>query len=174
MIESESTQIDDERRRSKRVRLGSSLLSVAILITIGQASCSPRTGNPMSEAGYDRHILDAMRLAANGYAAGPAPAPAPYARGRWDDIDLAVYWAIAEPGVELATVRRRDFAWGFIYDLKTIEGWPGTLTIERVDGPRVYEVRASIGLFPGMHPEREQRLVEAVDRWMHDLGRKAR
>ena len=81
----------------------------------------------------------------------------------------------------MGIVTRHDFDWGYQYDLKTVEGWPATLTIRHIDdagipvaNARVYEADATVGRFPEM-PERKARaaaLVKAFDQWMTKLGRK--
>lgn len=173
MIGAKSRHFGADRQKTEHVSTCWLCLSLSVLGWVG-VGCAPRPGNVMEEPSRDAQVLQALRLAASDHPAAAPPTPASHERGRWEDIDLAVYWAVAEPGVELATVRRRDFEWGFIYDLKTIEGWPGVLIIERVDGPRVYEARASIGRFLNTRASREQALINAIDRWMRALGRKRR
>jgi hypothetical protein len=147
------------------------------LICTNLAGCAAAPpGNPLPPESEADRVLGAMQMAAAGHEPGLALAPAASSRGRWEDVPLAVYWAIAEDGVEMGTTQAIEHDWGWEYRLKTVEGWPATLRIERRDHPAVFHATASVGRFPDQ-PERiarAERLVAAVERVMAALGRKPR
>jgi hypothetical protein len=100
--------------------------------------------------------------------AGPAP------RGvRWSDIPDAVSEACDELGVEMAVVRETEEPDRFVFELRTIEGWPVRLVIRRGVSGGVYEIEElGVGHFPD-DPERVRRgeaLVKAFRKHLKRLG----
>lgn len=109
-------------------------------------------------------------------------------RGRFEDAPLACYWAISLDGVEMGLGETIETADSYIFKLKTVEGWPATLTVKRAPAPgdpgapghpenpgdRVYEATATVGRFPDL-PKRRARarkLLDAFDEFMTALGKK--
>jgi hypothetical protein len=95
---------------------------------------------------------------------------------RWSDIPVALEaqeGAFGEQGVEMTVVRKVEQPDEYAYELRTVEGWPGTLVIRRVDGDQVYEItELRIGRFPD-DPERVERaeaLVRAFRQHLKRLG----
>ncbi len=104
-----------------------------------------------------------------GHAASAAPTPAPASRGRWADVHLAVLYACDD--TEMAVVSRTEHDWGWQYRVRTVEDWPGTLTIHRIESDQVYEATAIIGVFND-RAERADSLITAFEKHMAEFGRK--
>jgi hypothetical protein len=103
------------------------------------------------------------------------PARAP--RGvRWADVPLAVAEACDEEGVEMTVVRKLEDPDQFVFELRTVESWPGRLVVRRGQGAEVYQItEAWIGRFPD-DPDRVQRaeaLVRAFKEQLERLGGQA-
>jgi hypothetical protein len=119
------------------------------------------------------------------------PARAP--RGvRWSDVPLALANACDEEGVEMTVVRARAYdaqdvemtgtrtrdeqPHKYVFDLRTVENWPGQLVVRRGDGGQVYDItEVSIGRFPD-DPDRVDRaeaLVKAFKEQLERLGDQA-
>lgn len=119
-----------------------------------------------------RDAMAAMRSVAEGERAAERPEAAPDGV-RWTDIPLAVGFAVDQVGVEMTireTVTEPD---RYVFRLQTLEGWPGTLAIRRVEGPQVYEVEdVRVGLFPeyARHVKRGERLVKEFEKQLKVLG----
>jgi len=161
------------RTPARRVASRGMLLAAAIVTVVG-CQAEPRWGNPPPPPGTQQRLGAALRSTAAGFEPTHRLAPATSERGRWEDVPLAVYWAIGEDGVEMGIVRRETTEDGFIFHLKTIEGWPATLIVERRPGGQVYAARAEVGRFPEMpaRQERASNLVRAFEAHMRALGRK--
>ena len=148
--------------------------------------CSQQWGNDPPTAETHHHLLQSLRASSEGYQSTHQVTSEKNPRGRWTDVETAVYWAMSEEGVEMGIGRIDRYGpiprWRlvqepkeitrYVFHLKTIEGWPGTLIITPVDGEQVYETHATIGRFPDMpaRQERAQKLIEAVEKWMQKLG----
>ncbi|MGI9013678.1 MAG: hypothetical protein ACR2GY_05440 [Phycisphaerales bacterium] len=153
------------------------LIGLTWLLLLSGCQAGP-WGNPKPPPGRAEATRTAMAKVAHQLQAADAIstvkiAPAP-SRGRWEDVEDAVVWAIDEGGIEMGILTVHEFDWGRIYDLRTVEGWPATLRVEKAAGDRVYQRTASVGRFPDMPARRDRarKLEEAFDRWMHDLGKK--
>ncbi|MHC4769451.1 MAG: hypothetical protein ACYTEI_12165 [Planctomycetota bacterium] len=125
------------------------------------------TGADQSEA------LAAMQ-AGTGRPPRDAERPGPAPRGvRWSDIPDAVSEACDELGVEMAVVRETEEPDRFVFELRTIEGWPVRLVIRRGVSGGVYEIEElGVGHFPD-DPERVRRgeaLVKAFQKHLKRLG----
>jgi len=88
---------------------------------------------------------------------------------RWSDLRLAVAYACDD--VEAAVVRQTQREWGWEFAIRTVEDWPGTLTVRKTNDQRVYEATAVIGVF-GDRKERAAALLDALDTRLRELGRK--
>lgn len=116
-----------------------------------------------------------FRSLAEGKEATQKPVVAP--NGRWSDVYAAVLYACDD--VEAAVVWKHEYDWGWEFRLRTVEDWPGTLTIRRAttgaDEPthRIYEASCSIGTF-GDRTTRSQALLDAFDKQLLAFGRKPR
>jgi hypothetical protein len=75
-----------------------------------------------------------------------------------DETEMAVAHLEAERDLYQVTVR-------------TIEDWPGWLTVRRTGDHRVYEASAGIGRFDD-HEDRRDALLDALRRYMRAYGRK--
>jgi hypothetical protein len=121
---------------------------------------------------------------------GDRPARAP-AGVRWSDVPTAVGEACSDEGVEMTVIRTTaydaqgvELKWSqrggepheYVFTLRTVENWPGTLVIRQAPGAEVYEVaEASIGRFPDdpKRIERAEKLVKAFKRHLKRLGDQA-
>lgn len=146
---------------------------MAALAALLFCACEGPPGNPLPEGDWRSSsgaVLDRL-----GESHTPARALAASGeRGRFSDVPQAAYWAVAEDGVEMGIGQTIETETGYVFHMKTVEGWPATLTVDRAEGDRVYEAAATVGRFPDL-PERRarsDRLVEAFDRYMTDFGRK--
>lgn len=191
------------RRRIRVWRGGGMVLTVAA-IAVSSTGCAKSpppaaevalTHDP-SETAYARILSPQDRqhvvAAFNSLTINHAPIQRPQAAGeatygqRWEDVYAAVLFACDE--VEMAVVGKtevkvgannRDTV-GWTFRVRTVEDWPGTLTIQRIalspdsSGPqRVYEAQASIGEF-GDRTARAEALLAALDHQMTAFGRKPR
>ncbi len=98
------------------------------------------------------------------------------AKMRWSDLNAAVYYACNR--VEMAIIRTEIDEDGRLvrFHLRTVEDWPGQLTVRRVPEPDLYKAEASIGRFP-QKPKRLERasaLLKALDEYMLAFGKKRR
>ena len=95
---------------------------------------------------------------------------------RWSDIPLAVSAACDELGVEMAVIRETEEPDRFVFELRTIEGWPAGLVIRRgASGGRggVYDVEdVWVGRFPDdpARVARGEALVKAFRKHLKRLG----
>lgn len=132
-------------------------------------------------------ILAAFRSIARDRTPVNPPGPAPGGL-RWSDVQLAVEWAVAEPGVEMAIVQTlhhdetgmvinervrgaERLIWRYTFRLKTVEDRPAQLIVRRRDDPSVYEATATVGRFGDDH-QRAEKLLAALDSMMQAFGRK--
>ena len=115
--------------------------------------------------------------------------PVTAATGRWSDVYPSVVAACDE--IEAAVVSKTLHEWGWEIHIRTVEEWPGTLTIRRVApepqplstphtatsaamGPRVIcQATAVVGLY-GDRTERAHALLEAFDKHLREFGHKRR
>jgi hypothetical protein len=106
------------------------------------------------------------------------PGRAPYGV-RWSDIPLAVSAACDELGVEMVVVRETVEPDRFVFELRTIEGWPAGLVIRRGEGGgrggrgEVYDVEdVWVGRFPDdpARVARAEALVRAFRKHLERLG----
>ena len=96
--------------------------------------------------------------------------PVPAAFGvRWEDVKLAVVYSCDD--AQMAVASTIEHGWGYEFQLKTIEDYPGVLTVKRLGAPRVYQASARIGEFND-HPDRAAELLAAFDRQMRAFGKK--
>jgi hypothetical protein len=154
------------------------ITSLALVVTgwiLGLwAGCeSAEPANPLPADGERQEIAAVLAGAARGHQSAFELRPAG-ARGRWSDVPDALRWAIAEEGVEMGLIATHEMQDGYLFELVTVEGWPATLAIRQVDGPRVYAAAAQVGRFPEIidRSEREAALLRAFDEWMAALGAK--
>ena len=151
----------------------------------GLGGCaSEPPGNALLSSEATVGIREAMESAADEVAAAdnirqPFSLSAAGQSGRWEDIELAVIWAVDEAGIEMAMLDKHEFPWGTIFELRTVEGWPARLVVEKKldDAGEVMGIEnraAEVGRFPDQ-PERQsraRRLEEGFDRWLAAFGRK--
>lgn len=130
-----------------------------------------------SDADRDQVRREFQELTSNHVAVSPpAPAKGPVP-ARWSDVPLAAAYACDD--AEAAIVATNQYDWGYEFRLRTIEDWPGTLTIRRTHDARIYEATAFIGLKADEggeaiidHSSRAEALLKALDRQMLEFGRK--
>ena len=121
-------------------------------------------------------VKAALQTVARGHTAVSPPAPAPPEQGgmRWADVPAAVTAACNDvEAAVVATAGGEEEGW-YLFDIRTIEDWPGALAVERVDGPGVYRTEAEIGRFPD-EPARRARaeaLLAALAARMKAFGAK--
>ena len=118
------------------------LTGAIALLTFG---CEGPTGNPLPQGDW-RGSSDAVLSSLTDERSDAYELRAAGERGRFEDAPLACYWAIAEDGVEMglgqtiATPKKQalyDQYDRYVFLLKTVEGWPATLTVDRAPGERV-------------------------------------
>ena len=58
------------------------------------------------------------------------------------------------------------------FEILTVDGRPGVMIVERVDGPEVFRASARIGRFPDTERQRKQsaKLLQAFEKSMDRLG----
>ncbi len=120
-----------------------------------------------------QEVLSAMRSVSAGKRATELPEAAPDGV-RWTDIPLAVGFAVDQKGVEMTILEEISEPDRYVFRLETLEGWPGTLSIRRVEGPQVYEIEeVRAGLFPEYEPhvKRCEKLVKEFEKQLKVLGR---
>ena len=126
---------------------------------------------PLALTSREDHQIEAgFGTVVAGHSATQVPQPAG-PRGRWSDVPQAAVYACDE--IEAAVVRQREEPWGWEFGIRTVEDWPGILTVRRVDDDRVYEASASIG-WTNDRTQRETALLEALDKQMRAFGKKHR
>jgi hypothetical protein len=113
-------------------------------------------------------VLAAMREVATDAEPTNPPTPQPSEIPRWSDLASAAVAACDEIEAAIVDTVHQADGESVIFALKTVEGWPGELSVERVPPPEVYRATARIGRFPAMpdRMERTERLLEALDRFM--------
>jgi hypothetical protein len=124
------------------------------------------------ETPHEREALAAMRSVTGEPHTAQRPAAAP--RGRWADVRLAVAEACDQEGVEMTVVRLHEEPDQYVFELRTVESWPGRLVIRRGTGGEVYRVvEVTIGRFPEepQRVERAQALLKAFGERLERLGR---
>ena len=79
-----------------------------------------------------------------------------------------------ENGVEMGILQKIEHDWGVIFKLKTIEGWPVTMTLRKVEGEEVYKASATVSHFPDLpaRQTRAKKLLDAFDKMMRAFGSK--
>lgn len=90
---------------------------------------------------------------------------------RWSDMPAAVVYACDD--IEAAVVRQTEHDWGWEFAIRTVEDWPGLLTVRRTADQRGYEAAAVIGVY-GDRKDRAQALLDALDKQLHAFSRKRR
>lgn len=88
---------------------------------------------------------------------------------RWSDLDLALSYACDD--VEMAVVHTTLHEWGVECQLRTIDDYPATLTVERIDDGSTYNATAVVGRF-GDRFDQAEALLAALDRQWHAFGSK--
>jgi hypothetical protein len=88
---------------------------------------------------------------------------------RWSDVPLAVVYACDE--AEMAVVEADEGDAVCRYRLISVEDWPGTLIVTRVDDGRIYEASATVGEF-GNREDRANRLLEALESQLKAFAKK--
>lgn len=117
-------------------------------------------------------VLSAMRSVAAVKRAAERPEAAPHGV-RWADIPLAVGNAVGGAGIEMTILETTTEPDRYVFRLETLEAWPGTLSIRRVEGPKVYEIEeVRVGEFPEYpaHVKRCERLVKEFEKQLRILG----
>jgi len=104
----------------------------------------------------------------------PAPAPPETGGMRWADMELAVDEACAVVETAVIDVTPEENGRRLRFRLITIEDWPGTLVVDRTDGPGLYTAEVTFGRFPDdpKHAKRSRRLLAALEVNMKAFGRK--
>lgn len=136
------------------------------------------SGPRMSDGAYQaQHVLSSrdesqinrtFSSLADGHATVHAPAPA--VEGvRWDDVPIAVVYGCEEAQMAVSGTVKHD--WGYEFQLKTVEGYPGVLLVKRMPDPSVYQATVSVGMFND-HRDRAEELLTAFDRQMRAFGKK--
>ena len=119
-----------------------------------------------------REIEGGFESLADGRTAVSRPVVAPLG-GRWSDVYPAVVEACDE--IEAAVVSKKLYDWGWEIHIRTVEEWPGTLTIRRAMPESkeisIYEATAVIGLY-GDRTERAEALLKAFHERLRAFGRK--
>ncbi len=140
-------------------------------------------GSPSPEVRNE--IIAAFRSLPSADAASTsAPVVGAAAQGRWSDVYAAVLYACDD--AEMAVVRKREFTWGWVFDIRTVEDWPATLIIQRSDSTEgassipagavhrtgaIYHASAIVGRLHD-RSTRAQALLDAFDRHLLAFGRK--
>jgi hypothetical protein len=119
-------------------------------------------------------VLAAMRQITAAPEATDGPPPEPSDVPRWSDLEAAVISASDEIEAAVVDSTRQSDGEVVVFTLKTVEGWPGELVVERVPPPEVYRPTARLGRFPMMPEriERAERLLASLDRLMMEYARK--
>lgn len=100
----------------------------------------------------------------------PESPPVLVARGmHFDDVPGAVRGACNDAEMAVVSSSRTDE--GHTFNIRTIEGWPATLTVSPTNDDTVYEATVIVGRF-GDHAERADDLLTALEKQMRAYGRK--
>ncbi len=130
----------------------------------------PGTATQDLTAAQKARILAALESVDFGEVEPDPPGKAPLGV-RWSDIPLALRNAANETGVEMVIVTTEVEPDRYVFNLKTIESWPGRLVIRRAGRGRVYEIEEVwIGRFP-KEPQRVARSDKLVDAFEKELER---
>ena len=132
----------------------------------------PGTANQDLTAAQRARILAALESIDFGEVEPDPPGKAPLGV-RWSDIPLALRNAANETGVEMVIVTTEVEPDRYVFNLKTIESWPGRLVIRRAGGGKVYKIeKVWIGRFPEepQRVARAEKLVEAFEKELKRLG----
>ncbi len=149
------------RRVPSRLRAASGVCALALvgavvggLVGAGVGGCAAQTpavayNRPLTpeetrekqqlSPGDRSQAVSAFRSLAQSRTVVDPPGPAPY-KVRWADVPLAVNQACDELGVEMVVVETVEQDGGLVFRMRTVEDWPATLEIRRVDPPKIYEI----------------------------------
>jgi hypothetical protein len=160
-------------------------LAISVLISLAPAACAPREPYAAAaqhqtpgEAPWAETLTESdqatVRDAFADYAAdAPATLPpvSPSSTPRWEDIPLALDYALDD--AEVAIIESSIGPDRHTYTLKDADNIPGILRIDRTHDDSVYRAIATMGSV-GEYPAVAAKLLEALDRRMVEAARKRR
>jgi hypothetical protein len=113
-------------------------------------------------------VLEAMQSFAAGRSEADPPSPA--ASGvRWSDVPLAADYACDANSMAVVSIAKGEGIYTF--QLKSIEDYPGVLTVRRVDDERICTAEASIGRY-GDYDTKAVALLASFDEFLRGFGAK--